>query len=405
MKQTNSSGHAAAPSIQPQKFVGQGPALGRAGGVGPPPSEGTKPRSIGASDVGLAVALLLCASCSATRNSRTERPIPLRAGVVPVLSVAGEGAVEPVGGSTELELILDPATVSAALVEELRGQGFVSVELLELAGTPTDVDSVEAAVQRSATEAHVDVVIWPHVRAAAEIRTRANEKLWLNLPLFMLGGPLNWIPRDRSYLVQASLDVDVLDTRQLTSARSGSRAQARLTSRQSRTEVVELSLLDRAGYSLHHYALGVLVPGVFLARETDRAGQAVAEEVVRHLSKEVASMIRQDRENLLQGVDLVEFVPELQLSAAAEGGHRLHGSVRLESRVVDAMEELRVVETGTLYRFPEVPAIPGVAGRPPHRDYALDLHLAIDQVLAKRGVQVVMTDSVGVARSYTYQVR
>jgi hypothetical protein len=300
----------------------------------------------------------------------------------------------------------------AALTEEFTGElGALFAEAVPLPLEAPDqagltLDERERAIREAALDAEVDVVVWPELEYSPRVTTRANEKLWLNLPLFLIGGPLNWFPNDRSYFVDATLAFHVLDAAKLQDTLIARLRDRALVLGRSSADEVELDLFDRAGRGVGHYALGILVPGVALARHTDRAREAVASEVRRELARQAVAEIAREADELVRGSAVVDFHPRLELRPVGDH-YELAGDVVLNDTRVQYLAQLEVEIPGrgrVVQEFEDVGFEDVPFGSVARRLYPVE-PVRVDADQARAGLRVTIFDSARVYRTFTYRAR
>ena len=352
----------------------------------------------------LALAAATGVSCTATQT-KTVVNAPFRAGVLPVESSLNEQPATE-GDATSLELSLDEVKLTTDLVTALDSSIFTHAELIELGESADETAYIEAVIA-AAEAADLDVVLRPSLSYSTDVRTGANEKLWLNLPLFFIGGPLNWFPNDRSYFVDAELRFNVLDVEYLRQNRGGRATDALLISGEGSTNEIELDLFDRAGNGVGYYALGIVLPGVLLAKETDRAASAVAQAVGRSLTEDALNELRGDVNELVRGESVYKFYPSLELAPDGDG-YRLQGHVAVIG--VDAqLDSMEVLCAGQdvidPYYFEEdVEFDPQSSFSTALRRYPIQ-PVAVSAEQARAGLRVTLRDSQLAGRTFTYAIR
>jgi hypothetical protein len=232
----------------------------------------------------------------------------------------------------DMLLELTTADFSEALREEL-GHAFVRTTLLELPADPAELagkSSLEREQywQEKAREAGADLLVRTRLLHNPTIDGRRNEKFWLNLPLFLLGGPMCYFVSDRSYQSSARLQAEVFDVSQ----GHESLADYALLTIPLYAESGELDLrfLDRAE-GAKDYAVSILVPAGLLARETEDVEAEVEELLPQYLGRELAAKVFAQRSELEQNLALGAFMLEaqaVQLEPGSEGRLRVRVPVQ-----------------------------------------------------------------------------
>lgn len=133
---------------------------------------------------------------------------------------------------------------------------------------------------QAAADDGADLIVSAVLNFRTQVRTDINSAFWLNLPLFLLGGPMTWFVNDRSYFLEAQLTAEVhaVDplAKQLASLADG---RSRLQSVRSSAGEVPLDFLDRADHG-GQYLLSVIVPSGLLATDTEEWVDFEEREVV-----------------------------------------------------------------------------------------------------------------------------
>lgn len=232
-------------------------------------------------------ALLALAACSSVRTSARD-PLPFHAVLAPVIATSPSNDGAPIAGET----------LTRALHDALQARCFTRVTLLE---PVADDDRRDEAWIARGRELEADVVLVCELRAAPAVETELNEKFWLNLPLFLVGGPACWFVDDRSYKIDVRASIEVFDACALDA--SGARAldsRALLVRQESRFAETALDLSDRCNGRIAPYFLSIIVPPGWLVRDGPRVRAALEERIGAELSHALATGL------LEHEVDLVE---------------------------------------------------------------------------------------------------
>jgi hypothetical protein len=297
--------------------------------------------------------VLSLAACSSTATDASRQILPFHVAVLPIELVALAGAPRAESPeeqeATEVEdvtLSLDERAVSEAFTAALAADSFVRASLLEY---PPDVSPEEfrgRSVEEQDTwwieagrDADADLLVRGVLTYYQGVRTDTNDAFWLNLPLFLLGGPMTYFVNDRSYFLEARFQSSVYDlpalVRDLEEGPATLHTDRRLQEVRPDVREATLDFIDRADHA-GHYALSLVVPPGYLATETADVQSGLEEEVVAQLMDEMGRAIAAQSEQLVEPDLLVEFVvhPEdLRLVRSADGrGNELSGVVLLGMR-------------------------------------------------------------------------
>lgn len=185
---------------------------------------------------------------------------------------------------------------------------------------------------RVATEQGADLVVEVSLAYQFEVEPWINNKFWLNLPLFGLGGPFCYFVADRSYDVNLILNATLYDLNLISrgAAELGTPSAMVLTT-EVRTESVDLNFIDRAGGHLGLYAASVLVPAGLLAIRSDSVAEQVRERALQSAIDGLVERVFERRREVVEAASLVDF----RLSAnhlrivRSEAGWEVSGAVLL----------------------------------------------------------------------------
>jgi hypothetical protein len=264
------------------------------------------------------IALLLLgvlAGCAADRI-RPQDPLPFHVALVPFSqeSVRVQASAEG-KESHSLVLALDSAVVSQAVAANLDGACFARATVLPYPdGVAVEEFEQWPLAQRdaywvkAAGDLGADLVLECELSYAAKLECRTNEKFWLNLPLFLLGGPACYFVDDVSYVGEARVNGNLFDL----SAIRGDRAtledgRAQILHVESRFQETSLDFLDRAGGNVGSFAASIVVPAGFLSRENPNAEHKLALAVSDQLSHGLARAVREGSREVLVADRLAGF--------------------------------------------------------------------------------------------------
>jgi hypothetical protein len=299
-------------------------------------------RIIGAA--GLLVLVMM--GCATAPEQPPERLLPFHVGLVPVVvtGVSGPPAAadeDPAGEAEGVLLAFDDGEATTALAGALSRGAFARVTELrypetvpreEFLALPPEVREKDQWWVERADQHEVDLILVPEIRFHGRVRTALNGAFWLNLPLFLLGGPMTWFVNDRSYFVDVQLRAEVFAVSPLASGHATlDSPNARLQQARAGRDEVPLDFIDRADH-LGHYALSVLVPSGFLASESGSVGGELSRLLLDDLVEGLVRDIQAQSEQLVRADRLFDFfLPPESLSVVATAeGWELRGEVLLE---------------------------------------------------------------------------
>lgn len=320
----------------------------------------------------------LLAGCASTRPPEVPL-LPFHVALVPVRTVGRD----PGTGSEKKAVELDPARASeelrTALVE--RG-GFAAVTLLPEPEPGLNPAALDAHWVESARAVRADLLLECRLEYTTRYEGEHNEKFWLNLPLFLLGGPFCWFVDDRTYRSGAELSGDLYDLalvyRDLYPLGS---ARVRLISAASTFGETSMDFLDRAD-GAGYYLVSLVWPAGLLAMSTEEVKQELERSILSELSRDFATRVAVRQRDILEAEGMVNFwlepdpanAPPLPREAAAPrptpwvalDQHEVAGVVRLRlDEDVRRMTRWRMgapdeMEAAPWHPFPE-PAPPRIA--------------------------------------------
>lgn len=285
----------------------------------------------------------LLASCASAPEPGPA--LPFHVALAPVFVEQVQAMAADAGAPADVVLALDAASLSRALSDALRGS-VAKITLLEPGepahGTNGGAASGNDAWLDQAQAKGADLILDVTFSYDPTFATSLNDRFWLNLPLFALGGPATWFVADRSYRFHARLDAQLFDvaTASAPSVRALD-AGSRLLRLDRQIEEASLSFLERA--SGVHYLLSLVVPAGFVAPRSDSVPEELRDAVTSELCAALVRALRERSEDLARGT-LVAFHPS-GVHTVVEGGARfLVGEFVLEVGNVSELGRLR-------YRF------------------------------------------------------
>lgn len=287
----------------------------------------------------LALLFLVMLSGCATQ-ARSEDRLPFHIAIAPAVCAvdAQMTSQRRAGDATAMQLVIDNGKVSNQLAQAM-ATTFMRVTMLTAkAGEPV---STKAWASR-AKAAGADLLLQPALTYAPTVHSELNDRFWLNLPLFAIGGPLNWFVSDRSYYCDTELagslvDVSVATTSELSSASIDDDASVmEITNPAS---AAALNFLDRAD-GVMPYLLSLVIPAGLIASESDAATNALDDSVITQVTAAMAKGLL-DRGNNITRWKGVSFHPR-DLQVQLVGGKRvLRGALWLEPGAATAITRMQ----------------------------------------------------------------
>lgn len=268
----------------------------------------------------LVLALVGCAGAP-----QADARLPFHVAVAPPVAVADAALAQRQGNATALAFEVDEERLARAL-ETALARTFNKVSRLPAA--EGDAAAAGTAWLRHAQARGADLVLQASLRYQPEVRTELNDRFWLNLPLFAIGGPFNWFVADRSYRCHARLDGQLFDVAVATTAEKPQLEPRNRVLRVDReTTEAALNFLDRAD-GPGAYFLSLVCPSGLLARESDAVPAELDACVVQDLCDAMAQALR-DRGLEITESDLVDFHPRSVQVREQDGGRVLAGEMVL----------------------------------------------------------------------------
>lgn len=285
----------------------------------------------------LVLAALGCPALGCRSTDALERhQLPMHVAVVPITTPAvGHAASgEHPGKATALSLALDTREVTRAMSAALEEYCFASVTVLD-ADLPDETRTDEFERQRSlyaqARELGADLMVELGLRYDAEIYRQAASTFWLNFPLFLFLAPSNWFLPDNTYCADVELVATVYDLNAMEAGGFGlGDAAAQVVSVSARFGETTLDFIERSR-GLGDYALGILVPSGFLARETRGASAEIHAAILESLRTQLVQSLQNRRADLVRADWIAPvFMEPTDVSIRREGADlRVRGRVRL----------------------------------------------------------------------------
>lgn len=249
----------------------------------------------------LVVALsVACAACSSSAVHDERPPLPLHIALAPLVAddVREDRKKGDDGDDTSMRFVASPEVldqVSRRVAEALGDRAFTHVSLLPSAhgdSTPT-LTPLERDVQwlSDARARQADLLVRLELSTRQVLRQRKSRVFWLNLPLFLLGGPFGWWLSDRTYFADVEIAAWFYDPRapSLATIEGPLRTvRGEVANVARRAERMDLAFVDRAQGNVGQYALSLIWPCGFLAVEGDRLESELADRIVEQLGPGLA---------------------------------------------------------------------------------------------------------------------
>ncbi|MFT4542531.1 MAG: hypothetical protein ACI835_004999 [Planctomycetota bacterium] len=347
------------------------------------------------------IAILTAVALASCSTTPAPRPLPLHAAFLPLIveEIPSDHQREEV---PTVRLDLEAGPIAAQLVNGLQGRGFTLVTNLELPEGALRDRSGSAGNQLwqlQAAALGADVLVRAKVFYEPAIDSSINEKFWLNLPLFLIGGPFCYFIDDRSYEGRARIQAEFFD---LTDIHEMLDEDARLLEFPILGEFsgADFDFFDRAGTSVSSYALSTLIPCGLLARNTTAVDSELESEVVNTIVNDLLSKISQLRVEFLNN-DLATFhiIERQTIVQRTEAGNvRVAFPIKLSSNSSGLRNFiLKVGETelmsGALNQSPDKSGLIWIRSE--------DLPVSQDE----QHLRLRVVDAAGGRRSYTFKIR
>lgn len=296
----------------------------------------------------LAGGLLAPVGCAST-GGPTGGALPFKVAVIPFTSatptdaVGADGAPAPADGAA-IEPHFDPALLTAAVRDALRDRFADAVVLPFPAGTPLDAfqrlprAEQDAWWRRACAAVDADLVVECDVKVPRRVAYGANEAFWLNLPLFLIGGPFCWFVDDTTYRGEARLEAVFHQVLPIVGGRATlADGDAEVARFEVRFDEVRFDFLDRA--EPLGYALSFVVPPGLLERNNHHVEEHFATAVGAGLASGLARRVDESAGTILASEGLADFYLLRDVKAFARGGEVVvSGAVEVRS---DSATDLR----------------------------------------------------------------
>ncbi len=361
-------------------------------------------------------AILFAFSLAACKSAEQQpaKPLPFHVAVIPIQDARPREAKESGDGATEMRLKPDYEALTQQIARALSSGTFTRVSLLSprpaalpvdaSAGTANPVDEGDYW-QLQARELGADLIVECELSYAPVVRRETNSNFWLNLPLFLLGGPFCYFLKDQVYSADVELAGTFHDLRAMerTSAQLADR-QARVVSTNARFQGVDMNFIQRAQGNVGKYAVSLLIPSGFLAKDSKKLAHELDIEVAHDISAGFAKSVQQKRDDLVRSEFVSPFYldPD-QVLLTVEGTQlRVRGPVYLlPNNDVDSMVKFRLKLGGKSVEreFGEPKHEPGPGGRQYSR-YDIDERIELGAGEGPLTLDIVAVK--GNVRSYTF---
>ncbi|MFQ5654606.1 MAG: hypothetical protein ACE5GW_07735 [Planctomycetota bacterium] len=362
---------------------------------------------------------ILGAGCAGRQNVAL-RSLPFHVAVIPVEVEEGIRVLEGEEQQGDFRVRLTGPEVTAALVDKLSRSCFTKATWLEY---PEEMEPEEFKRQpeeeqdqhwiREAEKIHADLVLECALHYSPEIRSHTTEKFWLNLPLFLIGGPLTFFVNDREYRAPADLSATIYDLNPAYARKRAMRERgSRLLTLSSEFRSVSLDFQERAGKNVGSYLAALVVPSGLLATDSDRAKVRVKEELLRTVCRELAVRIGEKADELLFARRIASFFvnpEELRVERSQGDQIDISGAVVLRrTEGVERLYEYRITagDDTVLRTFGEgVPDVERSVGGESYYRYQIHEMLPLPASVDSLQVRIWEVSRGINSRSYTFPVR
>jgi len=296
----------------------------------------------------LAVVPLLASACASGPPPAPE-PLPFHVALVPLESIEmREASDSRKGAATEMLIETDPALFSELLVTSLeQDAGFARASLLEWdPAVPEDAlkEEKDRMWFRQAREVGADLILVCEMSLSPIVYQNRNSLFLVNIPVWFMVGPVSWLMRDRTYHIDADLTASFYSP-ELLESEPNSESESDfvvLTDRMARVAAVtthfgelDKNFISRAQGRLSRYALTIIVPPGFVARQSDALAVSLTAVTEGALCQGVATLVQSRARDIVHGDYLAPFylVPaDLSLEPGAAGTTRPPWSAVLAPR-------------------------------------------------------------------------
>jgi len=312
--------------------------------------------------------LWLVIGCASTPTLRQGPLLPLHVGIVPAVCtiLAEDGGQFDEGDLLEISLDIQGEELSRRLVTALQGREVVQATLLDYPeGTSAQEfqETFQPLQQRDywterAREQGVDAVLLVSLEYDPRIFGHANDWFWINHFIFVFGGPLCWLPDDRSYLASGRLTASIYDGCLVDrEPRSLGEVTAEIASFQSSFPEVTLDLIDRSS-GIGTYALGLVWPPGWLVVQNETVREEVKNRILDDLAGSVERQVHDRFRDIHEARSLVHHhfdLPTVRVERTSPESVSFSGDIllrtgagvsRLDSIVIEADGHRTEIEPG-----------------------------------------------------------
>lgn len=296
----------------------------------------------------LLVALPLC-GCASKQVARAPE-LPFHVAVVPIQVDEDFSDDEP-----SLALVLDEEETTRAVADALGDDCFARVSVLSYP-EGADLDAFRSEDNREQRNRHwveqarekgADLLLECVVFHGKDFRSERNEKFWLNLPLFILGGPFGYWVNDVTYYANAELSAEFYELDPVYSERYAlDSTHTTLMTTSAAFDEVTMDFADRMGLNAGSFAASFVVPAGLLARRNKRVRNKLQDEIIAQLADRFRQRIVAKHRVLEQPDELVNFYFEPDEDGptwSPDGELVVDGEVILKvDRTVSRMEAYRL---------------------------------------------------------------
>lgn len=292
------------------------------------------------------LALLAPVSCAGLGPGAGGK-LPFKVAVIPFEVAVTAAPATAVEDSTTFEPSFEPAEFTRSVRDAL-GERFADAVVLPYpAGVPVEEFRRQPQQQqdeywlRTCAEVDADLVLECDVKVPRRAIYSRNGKFWLNLPIFLIGGPLCYFVEDTTFTPEGEARLDAV-LHQVRPIRSGRATLANGFAEVARCDVkfdgVSFDFIDRA--QVGNYFASLLVPPGLIARGNDRVCRRFAAEVSHGLAAGLEHEIDASSSSILKTESLADFFLKSDVEAVASGSElRVHGEVAIRSASAADMRE------------------------------------------------------------------
>jgi len=284
------------------------------------------------------LALLAPVSCAGLGGG-AGGSLPFKVAVIPfevAVTAAPDDAKDDV---YKFEPAFEPADFLSSIRDSLKARFADAVVLPWPAGVSIEEFRRLPQIQqdehwiKACAEADADLVLECDVKVPRRAIYTRNEKFWLNLPVFLIGGPLCYFVKDTTFTPDGEARLGAV-LHQVRPIRSGRATLANGFAEVARCDVrfdgVSFDFIDRA--QVGNYFASLVCPPGLLARGNDRVCQRFASEVSQGLASGLSHEIEASSSSILKTESLADFFLKPDVEAVASGQDvRVHGEVAIRS--------------------------------------------------------------------------